>query len=181
MRAGQGFRRSLRSGWRHRLRRAVRGQALLELMIAMSVFASALHLTMKAHLSQVMLMQQIDRHRMALRGLEARGAAEDAEHGARDRRPADRHRRAGHDAPDDAPDDAVRVALAGALTARLHLPEWTLTREDAGGNGRTVCWKEPQKAPRRARSNKDDEVKELPSEVQGERVDDVHCESLALP
>jgi hypothetical protein len=150
---------------------------LLELMIAMSVFASALHLTMKAHLSQVMLMQQIDRHRMALRGLEARGAAEDAEHKSRDRRPADRHRRAGHDAPDD----AVRVALAGALTARLRSPEWTLTREDAGGNGWTVCWKEPQKAPRRARNNKDDEVKKLPSEVQGERVDDVHCESLALP
>ncbi|WP_347556303.1 hypothetical protein [Robbsia sp. KACC 23696] len=140
----------------------------------MALFGTAVQLTIKTQLWQMTMMQQIDRHRVALRALEARIAMDSGPRGGGDdgRRSTARD---GVDAVHDAETDWV------LLTARLPSPVWRRTRDTIDGNGWTLCWRENIRGKDRLPNDTDYEKTALAeNRVEGE-IDARRCQSLALP
>ena len=146
-------------------------------MIAMSVFATALPLTTRTHLWQVSMMQQIGRHRMALRALEARNAVDEVRNFARVGR---RNQRGGRNIPAASDGDAI-VALIDALTVGLPSARWTRTYGEGEGNGWTLCWKQSTEMKNHSYNSMDSDIYSVTRDRPQERVDAIRCESLALP
>ena len=157
---GVSGRRRVRIGSRH----VIRGHALLELVMAMSLFGMALQVTMRTHLLQLTLMREIDQHRVALRALEARVGAEsvkgDMFHDAGRRAGMSDYRRAHADGLEDGreADIVVPNGVAAQLASRLPAAQWIRQTGETHGATWTLCWRVGDRPKHAIGLDKDNDV-----------------------